>query len=334
MEEKLNFFLQKLRTLPECRNDDYYRIADYMEIKCLVNKDGEYSQKEFIDDAKGRADDLGEGDFEDNQAAKKLSKAEKNDKWESIATDSFRVIESRIKLFGEFYPFCLTENKKAIKLKEPLDKEEFYVFLLLCSDLKYTLKFKKELTSSFEIASRDVMTNLLPNGEIRLFGSSNTEEGEDSEWKSDKLWDKLEWLAGFLNETLKIKEEDLSVYDKGDRGIDLIGKIPVGDNLTHFPYFFAQCACSPTEWIVKQDSMKFDSWYELITMSTDPNYMMFIPQSFRDSQDNWHDRTKIKRTNLFDRWRIIQNTEDKEAYKAYTAYPIVERILALKESTY
>ena len=334
MEDKLNFFLEKLRSLPECNNDDFYRFADYIEIKCLANIDGTYSQKEFLDDAIGRAEDLGEGDFEENQKTKKLPNAKKNDRWALIATDSFRVIESRIKLFGEFYPFYLTDNKKSLGLKDNLEKEKIYVFLLLCSDLKYTLKFKKELTSSFEKASLDVMINLFPKGEFKLFGSSNTEDGEDTEWKSDKLWDKLEWLSGFLNEELRIKKEKISVYDKGDRGIDLIGKIPVGDNLTHFTIFFAQCACSPNDWVIKQDSMKFDAWYEIINLSTDPNYMMFIPQSYRDSQDNWHDRTKIRRTNLFDRWRIIHNLEDKEAYKAYTAYPIVEKILTTKESTY
>lgn len=333
MEEKVKFFLQKLRTLPECRNDDFYRIADYIELKCLANIDGSYSHKEFLDDARQRADDLGEGDFEDNQEIKKLPKAQKNDKWESIATDSFRVIESRIKLFGDLYPFTLTENKKSLTLKENLDKEQVYVFLLLCSDLKYTLKFKKELTSSFELASLEVMVSLFPNGEIRLFGSSNTEE-EDTEWKSDKLWDKLEWMEGFLNEKLKISKEQISVYDKGDRGIDIIGKVPIGDGLSHIPILFAQCACSPKDWIVKQDSMKFDSWYELITMSTNPNYLMFIPQSFRDSKGDWHDRTKIKRTNVFDRYRILRNMKSQDKFKKYTAYPVVEKILTIKESAF
>ncbi len=333
MEEKVNFFLQKLRTLPECRNDEFYRLADYIELKCLANIDGSYSHKEFLDDSCQRADDLGEGDFENNQEIKKLPKAQKNDKWESIAADSFRVIESRINLFGDLYPFTLTPNKKAINLKENIDKEQVYIFLLLCSDLKYTLKFKKELTSSFELVSLEVMTKIFPNGEIHLFGSSNTED-EDTEWKSNKLWDKLEWMEVFLNEKLKISKDQISKHDMGDRGIDIIGKIPIGDKLSHIPLLFAQCACSPKDWIVKQDSMKFDSWYELITMSTDPNYLMFIPQSYRDSKGEWHDRTKIKRTNVFDRYRILKNTENHEAFKKFTAYPILETMLIKKESTF
>lgn len=334
MEEKVNFFLQKLKELPECRNDDFYRLADYIELKCLVNPDGSYSQKEFIDDAIQRAEDLGEGDFEANKDIKKLPNAKKKDKWEKIANDSFRVIESRINLFKEDYPFALTENKKSIQLKEDYKSKFLYILLLLCSDLKYTLKFKKELTSSFELASADVIGKLLPNAETRIFGSSNTEEEEDKEWKSDKLWDKLKWLESFLVEKLKITEQDLSQYDKGDRGIDIVSKIPSGDNLTHLQIFFAQCACSPKDWVVKQDSMKFDSWYELINLSTTPNYLMFIPQSFRDSTGDWHDRTRIKRTILFDRYRIIKNFTKPDKSKDYTSYPIVEKIMEIKESVY
>jgi hypothetical protein len=333
MREKLNFFLQKLRTLPECRNDEYYRFADYIELKCLASLDGSYSHKEFIDDARQRTDDLGEGDFEGNQNEKNLEKAEKNDKWESRADDSFRIIESRIIQFGDLYPFYLTDNKKALKLKETLNDEKMYIFLLLCSDLKYTIKFKKELTSSFESISLGSMKKLFPNGDIHLFGSSNTEDGE-VEWASAKLWDKLVWLGGFLNEKLNITEEELLPYDKGDRGIDIVGKIPVGDGLTNMPILFAQCACSPKDWVTKQHTISYSAWKQLITLSTDPNYLMFIPQSYRDSKGDWHDKTKIHSTVLFDRQRILSNFRDNDSFKKYTAFPVVENILTLKESTF
>ncbi|NQZ77388.1 MAG: hypothetical protein HRT61_15000 [Ekhidna sp.] len=333
MKEKLEYFVKKLGKLPDCRNDDFYRLADYIELKCLVNKDGEYSIAEFVDDASQRTEDLGEGDFEDNKETKKLSKSQKNDKWETIAKDTFRVIESRVKVYDENYPFELTENRRGIVLKKSLESCELYLFLLLCSDLRYTLKFKKELTSSFELACLEVWRRLFPNSEVRLFGSSNTEE-EDSEWKSDKLWDKLSWMETFLAEKLRIEKDEISKYDKGDRGLDLVGKVTLEDNLSNFPILFGQCACSPKDWVKKQHSMKFDAWDGLISLSTYPNCFMFIPQSFRNAKGEWHDRTQIHKTVLVDRHRIISNFENTEVFNNLSSKPVLDAIVQTKESVF
>ena len=86
-------------------------------------------------------------------------------------------------------------------------KKQSHLFLLFCANLKYTIKFKKkQLTSSFESASVEVLKSIFPyNTEMKVFGSSNTEDKSD-EWKSNKLWDKLQWLANFMNVNLLVKK--------------------------------------------------------------------------------------------------------------------------------
>jgi len=334
MEKKLADYLFKLKKLPNCNKEDLYRWADFIELKCLANKDGFYSVADFIDDAKPRSEDLREGDYEETEKEieKKISKAEKNDKWEILAKEALKIISFRVKTFEEFYPFTITDNLLAIELKDEIkEKHKEYIFLLLCSNLQYSIKFKKELTSSFENFSKDVIKKFLPKKAIiKVFGSSNTED-DDEDVKASKFWDKLKFLEEFLKETLIIKKDDISKYNKGDGGLDLLAKIPIGDENTHFPIIFGQCTCSPKDWITKQSSIKVDVWRQLITLKTIPQYFMFIPHSFRDLQGNWFDRTKIHETVMLDRERLLLNFSKRKKFKKYTSFEVIENIINVKE---
>jgi hypothetical protein len=330
-DKKIDYYRERLRVLPNCRNDDFYRLADYFELKCFASIDGIYSIKEFIDDALQRTSDLGEGDFEDNK--KTTGNSAKFDKWERISEDVIRVVESRLNLFKDSYPFKLTKEKKALELKEINSfRLELYIFLLLSSSLRYTSKFQTELTSSFEIVSLGALKNMLPKDAVcELFGSSNV-DGFENDFDSSKLWDKLQWLKTFLNEELRITEDQVSKYDKGDKGMDLVAKLDFKDNLSHFLIYFAQCACSPKDWVSKQHSIKDDSWQPLIALSTKPNEMIFIPQSFRDAKGCWHDEASIHRTNLIDRYRIMARFNDEDLFKSLSSYKIINDLRVTKES--
>ena len=147
MEKKLADYLFKIKKLPNCNKEDLYRWADFIELKCLANKDGFYSVADFIDDAKPRAEDLGEGDHEDIEGdiEGNVSKAEKNDKWETLDKEALQIISFRVKTFEDFYPFKITDNLLAVELKEEIEKKhKEYIFLLLSSNLQYSNKFKKE----------------------------------------------------------------------------------------------------------------------------------------------------------------------------------------------
>lgn len=331
---KLNDYLNKLKVLPKCNKEDLYKWADYVELKCLANKDNFYSSNDFIDDARPRTEDLGEGDFEDTEKDKieGTSRAQKNDKWETLAKETFKIIAFRQSVFGVYYPFTISANNLSIELEDTLTtKNKIYLFLLFSSSLQYTIKFKKEFTSSFEIFSKQVLEKYLPNNAlIKVFGSSNTDDDDDIVTDS-KFWDKLKFLEEFLNEKLIIEEEDISKYNKGDGGLDIVAKVSMGDSNSHFPIIFGQCACSPNEWIVKQSTIKADIWRQKITLKTIPQYYIFIPQSYRDMSGHWFDKTKIHETIIIDRQRLVMGYKNEKKFEEYSSYSIIEELINIKE---
>lgn len=336
MDPSLIKFKNKLEKLPDCNNDEFYRMADYIEMKAIANKDGFYAKSDFTNEKPKRATDLGEGDIEENRKTKRLPAAKKNDKWQSFADDIYRNLESRVKEYKEFYPFSLTENKLGIQFNgiTTID-HNYYVLLLYCSNLAYT-GHTNILTSSFERVCEKVLKKFLPeSADVRLFGSSNVEDGvESDEWKTSKLWDKLVWLSSFLHSKLSAQEDEISVYNKGDRGLDLVGRITFNDNLSHFPMYFGQCACSPEQWKTKQMSISPDVWNSLLSLNNYPTRMMFIPQSFRKANGEWQDRHSITQSVLIDRYRILRYMKGDEFFKELSSYDVVNKLVSYRESTF
>lgn len=207
--------------------------------------------------------------------------------------------------------------------------------MLLSANLQYSGGFTTQLTGTFEFVSRYVLKSFLPKrAKVKLFASSNTEKTEKWVVGASKFWDKLKYLETFLKGNIRITEDQLSKYDKGDGGLDLVAMIPSGDNENHFPIVFAQCACSPTEWITKQHSTSPSEWNPMMVFATLPQRFMFIPQNYRDAQDSWFSSHKIKETILMDRQRIIHNFKKMNKFKGYNSYNIVEQIINKKESVF
>lgn len=331
MDGDLKKFSNNLQKLPACNNSDYYRWADYFELKAIANSDGFYSKSDFTNEEPKRADDLGEGDFEENKEIKELPNSKKNDRWEQIADDIFRNIETRVKMFGNFYPFEISKTGVGLQYNGATSiQHEYYIFLLYCSNLAYT-GHTPQLTSSFEKVCEAVLSKILsPNADVMLFGSSNI----DNEWKTTKLWDKLTWLSEFLKADLLAKEDDIGKYDKGDRGLDLVARVAFDDGISQFPTYFGQCACSPDQWQSKQLSIHPAAWASLLNLNNLPAQMIFIPQSFRNSQGNWHDKHDISQSILIDRYRILKHMIDEDTFKKLSAYPIMNKLLTFKESSF
>lgn len=333
---KLNKYLEKLKKSPNCNKEDLYKWADYIELKCIANKDGFYSFSDFIDDIRPRAEDLGEGDFEDTERERRkgLSNAQKNDKWETLGKEVLKIVSVRTKVFAEFYPFDITENNLAITFREKIEiNQKVYIFLLLSANLQYSTEFLNLLTGSFEYMCGEVLKSFLPEkAEIKIFASSNTEDEKPWKVKISKFWDKLLFLESFLKEELKIKESDISKYNKGDGGLDIVAKLSSCDDQSHFPIYFAQCACSGDDWIEKQAEIKKDAWSQIISLKTIPTYYMFIPQSYRDSKGDWFSQYKIRETILIDRQRMIYNFKEIKEFENYKSFEIVNMIVNSKES--
>jgi len=335
MTEKTNSYIRALSKSPNCNKDEYYRWADFIELKCLANKDLSYSKAEFIDHVRPRVEDLGEGDDEIADD-KHLSKAQKNDKWERRADDIYRLIKSRIAQYDTFYPFEIDSKGQELTRKLNLSTQnEYYLFLLFSSNLAYTSSFKTELTGTFENMSLEVLKAIHPEEhfEFSIFGSSNT-ENNFVPWNSTKIFDKLKWLSAYLSLDLTVNEENFNPYNKGDGGLDIVGKLNSKDGLKYFSIFFAQCACSPEDWVEKQSSTSRDTWDSYLNFHADPSRFMFIPQSFRGSNGEWHDILKIKKNVLFDRLRILKYFNNEAVFKKYRSYPVLNELIKAKESVF
>jgi len=322
--------IKKLGKIPSKSKKDFHYWADYIEILCLINKDGIISQSDFIDRLKK------ERDLEDSEDYDKTEKnSKKNEKANLFAEDCFKLLDSRITTFKNYYPFTLSEDSKSLYTKTSIDlKQKIYLFLLMSSNLGYFEKFNTELTSSFELLSLGALKNILPpnNSKSFIFGSSNIEKIKNEKVRNDTFWKKLQHLATTLKEKVNILEEDLSKYNKGDGGLDLVAWIDLGDNNRHFPIFFCQCACTP-EWNSKQNSSKFDRWNNFMSFATYPQNIIFIPFAFRSANGDWHEEYLIEKTIVFDRQRLLHNFQAYESdFLTYTSNDVIQQILTQKES--
>lgn len=322
--------IDKLGKTPKKAKKDFHYWADYIEILCLINKDGIVSQNDFIDRLKKDRDIE---DSEDFDKAEKNSK--KNEKASLFAEDCFKLLESRVTAFKEYYPFSISEGNKSLHFTNNVAlKQKIYLFLLMSSNLGYFANFNNELTSSFERLSLGALKNILPlnNSKSFIFGSSNIEKIEDETERNNFFWDKLQVLAQTLKESVIVPKEDLSKHHRGDGGLDLVAWVDLGDNNRHFPLFFCQCACTP-EWNTKQNSTKFDRWNNFMSFSTYPLNIIFIPFAFRSANGDWHEEYLIEKSVLFDRQRLLSNFQSSEnEFLEYESNDIIEQIITHKES--
>lgn len=316
--------------IPNYAKKDSHHWADYIELLCLVNKDGEISQADFLDRISPQRD------LEDSEGYDGTrSNYEINATQSLRAEDYFTLLAYRASTFKDYYPFILSSNKKMISIKPSLKlKNKIYLSLLFSSQLGYFNKFQAQLTSSFEHISNYAIKRLLPeNSKSVLFGSSNIGSKDANKTAKPTLfWNKLNQLASDLRENIKIKKEELSSHHLGDGGLDIYAWVELGDNNRHVPLIFCQCACTP-DWDQKQNSSKFNRWDNFIGLSTYPLNVIFIPFSFRKATGDWHEFYKIEKSILIDRERLIFCFKDQEInFNKLESIKVIEQVLTFKES--
>lgn len=339
-EEKLSGYLTKLQRTPTSTQAELYKFADFIELKCIANLDGIYAQTDFIDDIRPRAEDLYEvleedGDDEDDEFIEiKGDKAETNTRWSMRASDCYSLFPNRSIVFGEDYPFEIDATGKILSLKADLtDRHKLYIFLLFSANLQYTGDFQPMLTSTFEYLCLEVLRDFVPErAKMMLFASSNLEDVKDWVVPKKKLWDKLEYLATELRTTVRVSKTEIDDRDSGDGGIDIAAVIPFFDEQSHVPVFIGQCACSPIDWISKQDDIGYNNLNNLFNLKTTPVPFVFIPQSYRLGDGNWFRVKNIRATHLIDRQRILAHFHDIEEFRSYRSHAIVEKLIDQKAS--
>lgn len=343
MSKLQSTYLRRLQTKPSYSKYITIHWADYIELICLANLDGEVSEYDVIDRFEERERDLYEGDpddidemksFEEEDGEIATRRAEIDDKWKIRVEDWFKVLSVRASLYGEDYPFVVSE--KEIKIKDSLSpRQKIYVYLLLCSNLYLVDKASQNvLANAFELISFDALKAILPpNAQIHLFGS-NPYNRSGRYHSNLSFWERTNTLASDLFEHVnpKISESQYPKANKGDGGLDIVAWIPTGDKLPSMPIFFGQCACT-TEWISKQNDSAFPSWANRINLTTHTTNIVFIPFCYRGADGSWFRVADIRLSFLIDRKRILFYLSD--TYDKFEKLPfagIVQTIIDTKEN--
>lgn len=287
--------------------------ADYAELLCLLHPDNELAIDDVLSFFTENADlndnlEISENLITTDHDYTDLDQADKNDAWHGKARDWFSHLSFRHKIFGDAYPFYLSDDNEVLQLHDTLTTiQKTYLYLLLASNLRCIDQpaISKSITDSFEYLCALVTKSYLSsNASVHIFGTSPY-KSEDS-FNQNTAIEKITELAEQISETVIISTDDREHFTgTGDAGLDIVAWNRFEDNQKGMFLFFGQCACT-TNWKTKQDSSNYDRWKNLLTLSVRPINAIFFPFFYRKSNGKWHNSTEFRNSIPLDRLRIIQ----------------------------
>lgn len=221
-----------------------------------------------------------------------------------LAADVMELLRWRAAHFSTSYPFQVSVDGELslVRRFETLDERQIlYVFLLVCSGLSHVTKTAESFfTYPFERLSALAVKSMFPAARVSVFGTSSTEQPPGG----SSLRDKVKALAVELHGTLGRDVEYLSDDNRGDKGLDVVGHISMGDEQEGSFVVFAQAACTD-EWVTKQNAANPGNWKNTLTLQVPQFSLCTIPISFRRVGGAWHDFGALSDTLLVDRSRIL-----------------------------
>lgn len=310
---------ESILQFPSYNKFDKHLLVDFIELRCLVNADHSMvtsDLKEIFtteDEEINLNFDLNRGTVE--------STADLHDSNEGFLADLFRQMQSRQVYYGEGYPFTVKEGELALK-RDLEDQHMAYLYLLLCSHLKYiSKKHHAQLTSEFEYVSLKCLEQLHVAGyQLFIFG-------KNSKVRSDRYqgnaFTRLKLLSNDIGGTMRVGAADFPSTSTGDSGIDIIGWFNPWDHLKHQPVLVAQCKCSD-EWVKVKDARSRIN--ELMHLNDKVDNFFLIPFHYRQSSNDWHNAASAGRKCLIDRGRFIKSFP-LEAFKACKSFALVKRFM-------
>lgn len=334
-------YIKSLQKKPGYPQYQAYHWADYIELVCLANIDGEVSKIDVLDRLSEREEDLEEGFFEDIAEMDSLDEEgiavpsqryKRHDRWMERIDSWYAVLSSRKQRYGNNYPFIVADNDLVLDYDEDNVNHKYYVFLLLCSKLHLLdSTISEKFSSYYEVLSYDGLRKFLPESfNVDLFG---TNELNDSPLfgRGVTCLNKIKNLATAINENLKsnFQSEAYPPNNFGDEGLDLIAYGQTGDNQSSRIIILGQCACTK-EWVNKQSSSSFESWSNKIDLTTMTINAIFIPFCYRNAVGDWFDRGKIRKSFVVDRFRLIHYVEKKHSFSD-DMNELLEVIISAKE---
>jgi hypothetical protein len=307
---------------PKTRSE--HEMADYIEILCLVNKDHEidastaahrvYEESDLDVEADDSRYDL-KIEYEDTEVEPYGSDSDDaqleedpNDSRNNRANDWFLYLQSRQKLYTDFYPF-IVEHRRIRRKGKLSENNRLYIYLLLSSNLRVVQRENggiNTLTTDFERLCEIALREYLPGFYVKRCGKSL----DNSSDVPSKLVDMIEYLAGEMNEPCVLTDEyrqKIGDRNTGDGGLDVLAyRRPHEDDIAEGSLIvFGQCACGDN-WIKKKREASAGEWGQRINFFHPPATVLFIPYGFRDSQGRWARPDILSGCILMDRLRICR----------------------------
>lgn len=296
--------LERLDSLPD---NEPYLWADYLEIWATVSIDNCFSRGELASICVAQA--------------RPKNRTFSDEKWQWAIT----FIDTRIALFGDNYPYYLSDDRDTIYLKHDTyiefnENEKLYIALLFCSNIKYVNPKKRHiLTGAFEKISLPVFRSLMPEGAtVTPCWASAGNNGA----YTGLLHDKLVQIARDIRCPVTFTIDHFKPGDRGDGGIDMLAWHDMADTRPSIPIAFAQCGCSKDEWVAKQlEASPAKMIHMLPAIHPWANYY-FLPQDLRWHNIGWAHLSDIGAAIFVDRLRLINLTVRNHAisHRRYTRF--------------
>lgn len=307
---------------------DLYIWCDYIELRCLVDKDRRLSRgrmQELLHDTAQmygektdadvvnpvEVDQLHDGDLDDLDGLDGMPPdgghiATRN---EMRVAGWFTNLAFRAKTFGDAYPFRLSadgQELEALQVDTPL--RLLYVQMLMSASLRLVPKKRHdELTESFEETSHEIFKQLMPMGwEVHRFGAKGVSRYEGL------LFDKLKALVKDLRGKLHLEAKDFKPNDRGDGGLDLVAWHPMaGDERDGLPIALAQCGCTSDGdgWSKKSLEAAPAKLRPHIHLLHPWSTYYFMPHDLTEATGtriDWQQRSNLTETIVIDRSRLIR----------------------------
>ena len=307
---------------------DLYIWCDYIELRCLVDKDRRLSRSrmhELLDDTAQMYGEQTDADVVNPGEAVPLpdGNSDNPDELDGVPPGSgqigtgnemrvagwFNNLAFRAETFGDAYPFKLSadgQELEALQVDTPL--RVLYVQMLMSASLRLVPKTRHhELTESFEETAHEIFKQLMPMGwEVHRFGAKGASRYEGL------LFEKLKALVKDLRGKLHLEAKDFKPNDRGDGGLDLVAWHPMaGDKRDGLPIALAQCGCTSDGdgWSKKSLEAAPAKLRPHIHLLHPWSTYYFMPHDLTEAsgtQIDWQQRANLTETIVIDRSRLIR----------------------------
>jgi hypothetical protein len=298
------------------KDSKIYLYADYFELVSLFNNGTIITVSEMLDRLRD------EGIIKQTENIDNQAKINDND--EIFVRNVFLLLSQRSISFNDDYPFQISNERLSLKTNLT-EKQKIYIFLLLASNLNLFQDFQADITSEFEKLSQKALKSYLPNFAIvKNFGKNSEFSGY--------ACDKVRQLADAMN--LPVNEVYLKTVSAGgtqDLGLDIVGWLPLKDNIGNYISVFGQCACGK-EWNKKLGETRRYNRFINFYLS-EILHSLFIPYSLI----NYNNSTFYEHHEfgdpilLFERKRILSLIEDEGIINNLKSKELIERCINYEE---